>query len=250
MLAVRAIAFDLDGTLYRGSETVPGAVDVVRSLHADHQIVYVTNSTVRSRATIAASLDRMGFPGGEALVYTSAASTAQYVRQNGFRAIHVVGKRSLTDELEAAGVPLCANAAVADALVIGLDDQWRLHHPELERLSETATVIACNLDDTYPVEGGLRRQGCGAVVGEIEDLLGRRHDVVVGKPGTYMLDLLLGDLDLSPHEIVVVGDSEASDIAAAASAGCHSVLIASDGASRSLADCVIASLVELPGCIG
>lgn len=244
-LAVRVVAFDLDGTLYRGAETVPGAVEVVRVLRRDHAVIYVTNSTVRSRATIAADLERRGFPGGEARVYTSAASTADYLRQRGFGAVYVVGQECLTREMEAAGVRLCTDASRADALVVGLDDGWRSRHPGLAHLPRTATFVACNLDGVYPAGGGVSRPGCGAVVAEIRDSLRREVDVVVGKPGTHMLDLVLRDFTVSPSEVVLVGDNEASDVAAAVTAGWHSVLIAPEGAPGSGADFVIASITEL-----
>lgn len=246
-LTVRAIAFDLDGTLYHGAEAAPGAVDAVRSLSSRYQIVYVTNSTMRTRATIASLLAGMGYPGDESRVYSSAASAARYLHQRGFHAVYVVGASALFDQMHAAGVPLCADATAADVLVVGLDGEWRSHNAELARLPNTAPIVACNLDDTFPVEDGRRLPGCGSVVGEIEALLGRRREIVVGKPGTYMLELVMRDLGLSPADVLLVGDSETSDIAAADAAGCPSVLIAPGGAPWSRASAVIAAVAELPG---
>lgn len=246
-LTVRAIAFDLDGTLYHGAEAAPGAVEAVRGLSTRYQILYVTNSTVRTRATIALLLAGMGYPGDESRVYSSAASAARYLHQRGFHAVYVVGASALFDEMHAAAVSLCADATVADVLVVGLDGEWRSHNPKLVRLPKTAPIIACNLDDTFPVEEGRRRPGCGSVVREIEALLGRRRDIVVGKPGTYMLELVLRDLGLSPADVLLVGDGETSDIAAAHVAGCPSVLIAPSGAPSSRANAVIAAVTDLPG---
>ena len=56
---------DLDGTLYRGQDAVPGAVDAVKDAAARGvRTVYVTNNASRRPADVAEHLAELGLPGG------------------------------------------------------------------------------------------------------------------------------------------------------------------------------------------
>ena len=68
---------DLDGTLYRGLEAVPGAVEAVRRA-GDRGIrtVYVTNNASRSSADVAAHLAELGYPAEADDVATSSQAAA------------------------------------------------------------------------------------------------------------------------------------------------------------------------------
>jgi ribonucleotide monophosphatase NagD (HAD superfamily) len=54
-----AILLDVDGVLHVSGEPIPGAADAVAELRrAGHRLRFVSNSTTRSRATLAAELRR------------------------------------------------------------------------------------------------------------------------------------------------------------------------------------------------
>jgi len=55
--AYDALLFDLDGVLYRGEETVPGAAETLASLRADgRRLAFVTNNSARTPAQVARKL--------------------------------------------------------------------------------------------------------------------------------------------------------------------------------------------------
>jgi ribonucleotide monophosphatase NagD (HAD superfamily) len=89
--------------------------------------------------------------------------------------------------------------------------------------------IICNRDRTYPVEDNLLMPGCGPIVAALEYATERTADVIIGKPNTYMLELLCRDWKLGNQEILVVGDTYESDIAMANNFGSRSVLIDPSG---------------------
>jgi ribonucleotide monophosphatase NagD (HAD superfamily) len=62
LLHIRAIAFDLDGTLYENDAPIPDAVETVSAVRASGLSVrFVTNTTSISRRLMAAKLQRLGF---------------------------------------------------------------------------------------------------------------------------------------------------------------------------------------------
>lgn len=231
--SIDAVAFDLDGTIYFGDELADGAHELLGWLTA-HDIPYVffTNNSGKTRAQIVAKLRAMDLDADETNTYTSGQATAEYARRAGWREVACIGTHGMRDMLAAAGVRSDAGPGAAEALVIALvpDFDPAALPAWLGELRPDVPIVAANMDMDYPVEGGVRKPGCGAIVRAVEQRLGREHDVVVGKPGTFMLDLLSEDHDLDRRRVLVVGDSLESDIAMARAAAAPSVLI--DGAGE------------------
>jgi len=72
------VLFDLDGTLYRGDATIPGApAAVARTRGAGARPIFVTNNSSRTQAAVAAHLSRVGIPSEPEEIETSAIVTAQ-----------------------------------------------------------------------------------------------------------------------------------------------------------------------------
>ncbi|NIP81937.1 MAG: hypothetical protein GWM90_23055, partial [Gemmatimonadetes bacterium] len=67
-----------------GDEAIPGAVDVVRALQAEGiPCAFLTNTTRRSRADLAAWLHDLGLPIREDDVFTAAVAGARWLRAEG-----------------------------------------------------------------------------------------------------------------------------------------------------------------------
>ncbi len=245
----RAVAFDLDGTLYLGSEIVPGAAEIVAHVRrAGLGVLFLTNTTTTNPARLQERLARLGVAALAAEIYSSASAAARYVAERGHSVAYVVGSLGIRDEVVAHGLRVTARADDAQALVVGfvpgfdaatLPDGFR---PDCE-------FVAANLDVDYPVEGGARLPGCRQTVDRVAARLGRGYDFCAGKPGTYMLECVESDLGLSAAEIVVVGDNVESDVAMARAAGCPSILIAAEGAPHGGASAAIRRLTELPAAL-
>src|SRR5436190_9627082 len=72
-----AVLLDLDGTVYRGAEAVPGAPEAVRAARdAGKAIRFVTNNASRSPADVADQLRSLGIPAADDEVRTSAQAAA------------------------------------------------------------------------------------------------------------------------------------------------------------------------------
>lgn len=226
---VSAVAFDLDGTLYFGDHVADGALEIVEYLEdSGVGVLYFTNNSAKTRAQVVAKLRSMGLPADVANTYTSGSAVGAYLRRRGWGRVAVLGTEGLVAELEAAGIHVVEDASSADALVVGLIPDFDFSHRPaiLEGLAADVPIIACNLDMTYPVEGGVRKPGCGAIVAAVEAWTGRRAAAVVGKPGTFMFEALCEEHSLVPAEVLVVGDNVDSDVAMASAAGAPAVLLA------------------------
>ncbi len=253
----RLVVFDLDGTLYRGSEAVPHAVDAVLRLRDEGVLVrYATNNSAATREGTASKLRSMGYPAEPEEVYGSSHAAATLLNEQGMRSVFVVGEPGCIENLRASGVRVI-NAPegratpesddAADAVVVGIcrTFTYTLLDAALQQLLLDAALIATNRDATYPLEAGRLQPGAGSLVAAVETASGRMAKVA-GKPERWMLDALLRDAGVRPEHTLVVGDREDTDIAFGRRAGCATAMVLTGVGSRETeADYVLSDLSEL-----
>jgi 4-nitrophenyl phosphatase len=166
-------------------------------------------------------------------IVTSASATALYLQSQGdtTKTVLVVGGQGIIEELAAIGMTVhrASDPAVSgeqiDFVVAGLDRQF--HYDALLQAQQAilrgATFIATNRDGQYPVEGGVV-PGAGAVVAAIEAATDVRP-IVIGKPETLGLQMILQRTGARPSEAVMIGDRLDTDIACGNRLGMPTVLV-------------------------
>ena len=221
------VLLDLDGTVLRGSETVPEAPDVVNELRqAGCAVQFITNNASRTPDEIADDLAALGIPTAGAQVVTSgqAAAAMLATRLSAEAAVLVVGTDALVAEVRSVGLrPVTAASEDPVAVVQG-------HSPDTGwiRLAEACLAIrggalwvACNIDRTLPTERGLL-PGNGAMVAALQAATDR-EPVVAGKPARALLDTARERA--GAERPLVVGDRLETDIAGARGAELDSLLV-------------------------
>lgn len=238
-----SLLLDLDGTVFRGHEPTPGAVETLASIQS--RILFVTNNASRDAAQVADHLCELGFTAAPADVVTSAQSAARMLAAQlpaGAKVL-VVGTEALAGEVSGVGLePVRQWSDHPVAVVQG-------HSPETgwQNLAEAALAIrsgalwvAANVDKTLPSERGLL-PGNGSMVAALRTATDTEPQVA-GKPApALMADAMSrGDFD-SP---LVVGDRLDTDIAGANAAELPSLMVLSG--VNSAADAVWAAVDERP----
>jgi 4-nitrophenyl phosphatase len=144
------------------------------------------------------------------------------------RAVLVLGPLALREELAAAGLSVCEDAAhPVDAVVVGRDDAFsyaRLCMAQ-EAVFSGACLLATDGDRHVPRRDGLR-PGTAVITAAVEAAC-FTSATVVGKPAPDLLRQLMAGVGAAPATTVVVGDSIVTDIAAAAALGLYSVYVLS-----------------------
>ena len=237
------LCVDLDGVLYRGSEPIPGigALLTERVAAGDH-VAYITNNSFLRRAEYRARIESCGAPFDRASLLTAVNLTAARFHEEGVLRILVYGAAGLVDELRAAGLDARAAADFnnetallawgAEGVCVGL------HRSATERelslavaaLRAGAQFITPNRDATYP-DPGVLSPGTGAAVAALESASGVRAEVV-GKPAPNLITAAANEVNVALRDVVMIGDSLATDIAAAHAAGVRSVLMLTGVTSR------------------
>lgn len=217
---------DLDGTLYRGREAVPGAVEAVREAgERGVRTVYVTNNASRSPAAVAAHLTELGFAAEVDDVATSSQAAAALLAEqlpDGAKVL-VVGTAALVAEVEAVGLLPVDTADGAAAVVQGLDPElrYRTLAEASVALRAGALWVACNVDPTLPSERG-PLPGNGSLVAVLRTAT-RLEPQVAGKPApTLMRRAAERTGGTKP---LVVGDVLRTDIQGGRAAGMATLLV-------------------------
>jgi HAD superfamily hydrolase (TIGR01450 family) len=218
------LLLDLDGTVFRGHEPTPGAVDTLAVIRA--RTLFVTNNASRGPAEVAQHLCAMGFTAKPDDVVTSAQSAARLLQEQlqPGAAVLIVGTDSLAAEIRKAGLkPVRQWSDGPVAVVQGHSPQtsW----PDLAEAALAirggALWVAANVDKTLPSERGLL-PGNGAMVAALRAATDVKPQVA-GKPEpTLLTDALARGKFRAP---LVVGDRLDTDIAGAGAAGLPSLLV-------------------------
>lgn len=225
--AYDAVLLDLDGTVYWGTEPVPGAsTAVVRVRDRGRAVRFVTNNASRSPGEVAEHLRIVGIPADPTEVCTSAQAAAALLatRVAPGSAVLVVGAGALADEIRACGLR-AVDTASDDVVAVVQGLSRMVGWPELSEaclaIRAGALWVACNIDPTLPTERG-PLIGNGALVAAVSTATGR-EPLIAGKPFPALFHQAASGA--RARRPLVVGDRLDTDIAGAAAAGMDAMLV-------------------------
>lgn len=256
MSRIRGVVLDVDGTLRRGAEPVPGAADAVRTLRERGlSVAVVTNNPTATPEGYAETLGRTGIDVDPASVVTAGSVTAARLAETSPDApTYVVGEDPLREQLQARGIALTDDPDAARVVVGSIDREfdYRGLSAAMRALSgdPPPRFVSTDPDRVIPTEDGFV-PGSGAIVDAMASVAGRRPDATMGKPHRPAREAAFAAVGVSPAECLVVGDRPDTDVAAGVRAGAATALVrsgVSDGENPDPApDVVLDSVADLPG---
>jgi 4-nitrophenyl phosphatase len=228
--APEALLFDLDGTLYRGDERIPGADKLIAGLQSRGMLsLFVTNNSTRTAKEVSEHLRHMGIAASEENIVTSALAAAYYVEHHYPGAVtYAIGEKGLKHALAEAGLRLLEEGQEgqrADLVVQGLDRNltYRQMTEAVGHLLEGAAFVQTNPDRLLPVDRGFL-PGAGSIGACLQAATGI-EPTVIGKPSRIIMDYSLKIAKSAADRSWVIGDNPYTDLAAAQGAGCPSILV-------------------------
>ncbi len=238
-MGYKAVVLDMDGVVWRGKTVIEGAAEAIERMKAmGADVFYLTNNSTKTRGSNVDKLAGMGIPAKEKDIYTSGLAAVRYLRENfGKGSVYVVGSDDLKRWFEAEGFGVREDENV-DFAVVGLDRQISYERigKAMNAIKENgAKFIATNDDATFPMENG-ELPGAGVMVASVETAAGKKPDVVLGKPNTYLLEMIAKDCGCSPEEMIIVGDRLETDIACGNRFGANTACVLTGNATREMAE--------------
>ena len=226
-----AALIDLDGVVYRGDRSIPGAPEALEAVRRlGIRVVFLTNNSARTPHEVAGRLAAFGVRADPDEILTSALATADLLQREFARqgilepTAFVVGERGVREALSSAGIAVRDGEPTrADVVVVGWDrtvDYRKLRTAAL-LVQRGARLVATNPDASYPAPDGLW-PGAGALLAAVTTTTGATP-TVVGKPHPPLFEAAARAA--GTESPLVVGDRLDTDIAGAARMGWDSVLV-------------------------
>ncbi len=219
---------DLDGTVYRGNEVLPGVIEFIQTARSlGSQIVFLTNNSSITTEGISKKLTLLGIECEPKQCYGTAVLAARWCQKRQIKTAFVIGSDALTETLNSFGIRTTLDIGEhADTVVAGIcrNFSYEILNQGLQHLVQGAEFVATNTDATYPLEQGAVQPGAGAMVAALAASSGRAP-IVLGKPSPLGIETILRETGIARANTLVVGDRFETDIAAGKAAECDTWLV-------------------------
>lgn len=224
-----AFIFDLDGTIYRGSNVIKDADRTINYLK-EHgkRIIFISNKTTGTTNDYYNFLKSGGLNISPEDILNSTVVLKKFLVENFPGAVfYAIGEDVFIKEISEAGLRYSEKPDEIQVLLVTLDRT--LNYQKLEiaarALEKGARFFAANIDDTCPVEDG-EVLDAGATISALEKRTHKKLENHFGKPSEFMFDEITRRLAVDSAKVLLVGDRLETDIAMGNKFGIDTALVA------------------------
>lgn len=246
---IRGVIFDIDGVLEYQGDVYPYAVDTIQRLRNRGLTVrFLTNSTLKSRASCARLLREKGFTVFDHEVFTASYITATYLKFLHPRSCWIMLDGEGRDEFQ----DFEQDHENPEYIVIG-DNRSCFDFSHLNKalrlLLKGARLIGMQ-SELIDTSMGKAELNVGSWVEMLERASGVRA-IYTGKPNSFAFELALQSMVLGNKQVAMIGDRLTSDVMGASKIGLQTVLVTtgefspSDLKSRVQPDFIINSIQDI-----
>jgi 4-nitrophenyl phosphatase len=219
---------DLDGTVYRGSDTVESGVRFVKRVQqAGAKCIFLTNNTTRTPEMVVNKLKGHGVETDIDHVYTpSLASVAYLLAKNPGRKkipVYLIGQTGLFAAFQN-DPHFYITDQHPEYVVMGMDTDLTYHKMRVatRAIRKGAGFIGTNADLNLPL-GDELVPGNGSQCAMLAAATGKRP-LYIGKPSPIIIEMALARYGLKKEETLIVGDNYQTDIMAGLNSGVDCLL--------------------------
>jgi len=223
--------FDLDGTIYLGSELLPGAARLVRALRdMERKVVFVSNNPTLDPEDYARKLSELGLPTPASAVINTVVTTTEWLAANAPDAtVFPISEEPLKRALRGRGIRISEDPPEIDIVIASYDRQFEYRKLQIAfdaiRGDRHARLMATNPDRFCPFPDGRGEPDAAAITAAVQACTDTSCELHFGKPGPVMLNAIAAALALAPEDCVLTGDRLTTDIQAAREAAMASALV-------------------------
>lgn len=226
-----AYLFDLDGTIYLGSELLPGAKHLIETLRArGSKTVFLSNNPTRDPEMYIKKLSGLGIPVTAGEIINTVVSTVLWLKQNHPSAVvFPIAEEPLIRALREAGIRMSDKPEEIDIVIASYDRSF--DYSKLQIAFDAiwqhgrAQLITTNPDRYCPFPGGRGEPDAAGIVAAIEATTGITCSANMGKPDRIMIETVMRELGTDVKTVMMVGDRLETDVRMAINAGIGSTLV-------------------------
>jgi HAD superfamily hydrolase (TIGR01458 family) len=220
---VKGLLIDLDGTVYRGRELIPGSAGAIARLRdAGIPFVFTTNTSRMSRSDITAALESMGLPVDQSEIFSAPVAAARWLKDEGVRRIQLLVSDSTREDFsDFEIVDEDPDAVLVGDLGAGFTFE-RLN-AGFRSLRAGARLVAIHRNRFWLTDEGPTLDA-GPFVAALE-YASRQQATLVGKPSAAFFDSASALLGVRRERLAVVGDDPETDVRGGRSAGLTTIQV-------------------------
>lgn len=220
---------DLDGTIYRGNETIASGVRFVKRLvDQKKDYLFLTNNTTRTPEMVVAKLKTHGITTDIAHVYTPSMATAEYLlhhcqNHDSKISVYIIGQVGLWKEI-LERPEFIYDEQNPDYVIVGMDTDLTYQKVRVatRAIRAGAVFIGTNADLNLPL-GDELIPGNGSQCAMIAAASGQ-NPMYIGKPEAIIVDMALKRVGTKKEDVLIVGDNYNTDIKAGFNSGVDQLL--------------------------
>ena len=220
---MKIIATDLDGTIYLQSKIIPGVKDSFKEAKNNNfKFIFITNNSSETPYQIKNKLENMlSYEINLNDIVSPFVVLKDYLKKLD-KKINVYGSYNLQDYVKTLSTELFP-IDQSEIILIGRTDSFSRYDVEsiADAFYRGVDVFAMNKDLTFPINDYEFEDGNGAIVREIESLVGSSINSF-GKPDSFYSEYLLKQF---PKIFAVIGDRVDTDVLLAKAIGTKSYLV-------------------------
>ncbi|MGE8205464.1 HAD-IIA family hydrolase [Heyndrickxia sp. NPDC080065] len=230
-----AYCFDLDGTIYVGSELLPGVKETLDLLRRQNKkVLFITNTPTQTREECQQRLQTMGIIAELEEVITAPFISAVYFSEKfPDSCVYIVGEKAIEEEFNRFALKMTENPMEATHVLVGLDRSFTYEKLNLamNAVRNGAKLIVTNPDPSCPVPEGYISDTL-AIAKAIEVASGQTINDVIGKPSSFYGNKVLEILKITSNRCLIIGDRLETDIMLGKTNDFHTCLVLTGVSSK------------------
>ncbi|XP_043259541.1 glycerol-3-phosphate phosphatase [Colletes gigas] len=236
---------DCDGVLWIDMRPMKNATQVISTfLELGKRVFYVTNNSTKSREEFVEKCKTLNFEATKDNILCTANLSACYLQDLGFnKKVYIIGSKAIAKELTEVGIShtgvgpdsIIENVPYrafkkdpeVGAVIVGFDEHF--NYPKMVKAASylndpNVHFIGTNTDERFPAANNVIIPGTGSLVRCIESCAERKA-VIMGKPESYIADLLKKKYNVNPKRTLMIGDRHNTDILLGTRCGFKTLLV-------------------------
>lgn len=213
----QAFLIDLDGTVYRGKDTIKSGVRFVhRLIEQKKEYLFLTNNTTRTPQMVVDKLKGHGIETDIDHVYTPSMATVSYILSKNHQkkiGVYIIGQIGLWSEV-LKHPEFEIDEKHPDYVIVGMDTDLTYHKVTVasQAIRKGAIFIGTNADMNLPT-GDELIPGNGSQCAFVAAASGVKP-FYIGKPESIIVNMALEKIGYSKSDSLLVGDNYDTDIKA------------------------------------
>ncbi|NLR90410.1 TIGR01458 family HAD-type hydrolase [Flammeovirga agarivorans] len=221
---IQGILCDLDGVLYNDSQLIDGVIESINTLkNRGYKFLFVTNTSGVTSDELFVRLTNMGIPVSSDEILSPPLAALNYVKEKKYNTVEVLGGHSIKELFYK---DLKKDIDNPEAIIVGdIGKNWdyQLMNSLFNKILNGSDIIGLHKGKFWKSSDGLRID-IGAFIKGLE-FATSKESICIGKPQKEFYESAIKKINISPNNLLMIGDDIIGDIQGAKEANLTAIQV-------------------------